>query len=276
MSKDEDRRLQRFARSQAPRLTGIVRDLEKRLLDELILKNGPIGAQEIKFICQEYAQDYERLSEILYKSLKRFISWDGTDDFAHRRKDILGRLLVSRFENQIEGRSNVGIYGGALPRFAVTGILDAFRGLIGSEIFDDLRPEVTHIHARILEQLSDEEETSPWEAFYRDPQSVICVLRMVARLADRFQKYEKRKKWMIDYINVHVSPADDDLDPSHLNWKFGPMHFTNVMNAFVQDAKDMMSSTKNYSTLQNHFSEAEITVIQQFIDKLSADTPAAI
>ena len=236
MSKDDDRRLKRFAKSQAPRLTGVVRDLEKRLLDELILKNGPIGEQEIKFICQEYAQDHDRLSEILFKSLKRFTLWDGTDDFSQRRKDILGRLLVSRFEDQIEGRSQVGIYGGALPRFAVSGILNAFRGLIGSEIFDELRQEVTHIHARILEKVDDDEGSSPWDLFYRDPQAVICVLRMVARLADRFEKYEKRKKWMIDYINVHVSPADDDTDPSHTNWTFGRMHFANIMNAFVQDA----------------------------------------
>lgn len=275
MTKEEDRRLQRFAKSQAPRLTGIVRDLEKRLLDELILKNGPIGEQEIKFICQEYAHDYDRLAQVLYKTLKKFSTWDGDEGFNQRRKNILGRLLVSRFENQIEGRSNMGIYSGALPRFAVTGILDAFRGLIGTEIFDELRHEVTHIHARILEDLEEDEGSAPWEAFYRDPKSIICVMRMVSRLADRFQKYEKRKKWMIDYINVNVSPADDDLDPSHTNWSFSSMHFSNVMNAFVQDARDMMSSTKNYSVLQNHFSDAEITSMQQFIDKLAADMPVA-
>ena len=79
---------------------------------------------------------------------------------------------------------------------------------------------------------------------------------------------------MIDYINVHVSPAEDDTDPSHTNWKFSSMHFSNIMNAFVQDARNMMSSTKSYSTLQNYFSESEITTMQQFIDKLTSEKPA--
>lgn len=274
MSNDEDPRLKRFAKSQAPRLASVVRDLEKRLLDELILRNGPIGEQEIKFICQESARDYERLSMVLYKTLKRFSTWDESNDFSHRRQNILGRLLVSRFENQIEGRSDMGIYGGALPRFAVTGILDAFKGLIGSEIFDELRHEVTHIHAAILENNEDNEAGAVWDEFYRHQQSIICVLRMVSRLADKFKKYDKRKKWMIDYINVHVSPDDDDTDPSHTNWKFSNMHFTSIMNAFVQDARDMMSDTKKYAKLQNHFSEDEIACIEQFIDKLSAEATA--
>jgi len=278
MSNDEDRHLKRFAKNQAPRLAGIVRNLEKRLLEELILKDGPIGAKEIKFVCQESSRDYNHLSNVLYKTLKRFTLWNGSDDFSLRRQDILGRLLVSRFENQIEGRSDDGIYAGALPRFAVVGILDAFRGLIGTEIFDELRQEVNHIHARILENHEDDEDDEtdiPWDEFYHDPQSAICVLRMVSRLASRFQKYEKRKRWMIDYINVHVSPDEDDDDPSHTNWKFSNMHFANVMNAFVQDARNMMSNTKNYSNLQNHFSDDEIVCIQQFLDKLSGEVLAA-
>ena len=274
MSNDEDPRLKRFAKNQAPRLASIVRELEKRLLDELILRNGPIGEQEIKFICQESARDYERLSSVLYKTLKRLSTWDESNDFSHRRQNVLGRLLVSRFENQIEGRSDMGIYGGALPRFAVTGILDAFKGLIGSEIFDELRHEVLHIHAGILEDNEDHEAGAVWEEFYKHPQSIICVLRMVSRLAEKFKKYDKRKKWMIDYINVHVAPGDDDTDPSHTNWKFSNMHFTSIMNAFVQDAKDMMSDTKKYSKLQNHFSEDEISCMEQFIDKLAAEATA--
>ncbi|MBT6179129.1 MAG: hypothetical protein HOI23_17935 [Deltaproteobacteria bacterium] len=274
MSHDEDPRLKRFAKSQAPRLASIIRDLEKRLLDELILRNGPIGEKEIKFLCQESARDYDRLSSVLYKTLKRLNSWDDDNDFSHRRQNILGRLLVSRFENQIEGRSEMGIYGGALPRFAVTGILDAFKGLIGSEIFDELRHEVTHIHAAILENNEDSEAGAVWEEFYNNQQSIICVLRMVSRLAQRFQKYDKRKKWMIDYINVNVSPSEDDTDPSHTNWKFSNMHFTSVMNAFVQDARNMMGNTKSYAKLQNHFSEEEITGIGSFIDKLSAEVTA--
>jgi len=274
MSHDEDPRLKRFAKSQAPRLASIIRELEKRLLDELILRNGPIGEKEIKFLCQESARDYDRLSSVLYKTLKRLNSWDADNDFSHRRQNILGRLLVSRFENQIEGRSEMGIYGGALPRFAVTGILDAFKGLIGSEIFDELRHEVTHIYAAILENNEDSDAGAVWEEFYNNQQSIICVLRMVSRLAQRFQKYDKRKKWMIDYINVNVSPSEDDTDPSHTNWKFSNMHFTSIMNAFVQDARNMMGNTKSYAKLQNHFSEEEITGIGAFIDKLSAEVTA--
>ena len=91
MSHDEDPRLKRFAKSQAPRLASIIRELEKRLLDELILRNGPIGEKEIKFLCQESARDYDRLSSVLYKTLKRLNSWDDDNDFSHRRQNILGR-----------------------------------------------------------------------------------------------------------------------------------------------------------------------------------------
>ena len=135
MSEEKDRRMRRFAKGHARKLAPLINTLEQRLIQESVEHDGPIDAKDIKAICSTMARDYNVLGRFIYQLLKLYDGWDGKGDFRHQRKDILGRLLVHQFEGLIEGKHPKGVYGGALPRFGISGILRAFRGLVGTEIF---------------------------------------------------------------------------------------------------------------------------------------------
>ena len=134
MTEDKDRRMKRFAKGHARKLAPLINTLEQRLIQETIEGGSPINAKEIKAICSTMSREFNVLSRFIYQILKLYEGWDGKGDFRHQRKDILGRLLVHQFEELIEGVHPKGVHGGALPRFAISGILRAFRGLVGSEI----------------------------------------------------------------------------------------------------------------------------------------------
>ena len=275
MSSEDERRMKRFARQRATTLSVIVREVEERLLSEVIHRDGPIGEKEIRFACEQTANDLDLLESASYKLIRRFSLWDENSEYRSKRRDILGRLLVSRFEDQIEGRGAGSIYGGALPRFAIAGILGAIRGLIGTEIFDELQTDVTKIHNRLADGYEDSNAKEVWADLYEDPQAILCVVRMISRLAARFKKYDKRKRWTIEYVNVHVSPDINDSDPSHATWRFTRLHFSNIMNAFVRDARIMLNDTHGYQRMQEYFSDDEIRDMQLFIDQLATEiTPS--
>ena len=273
MTEDKDRRMRRFAKGHARKLAPLINTVEQRLIQETIEGGQPIDAKDIKAICSTMSRDYNVLGRFIYQLLKLYDGWDGKGDFRHQRKDILGRLLVHQFEKLIEGKHPKGIYGGALPRFSISGILRAFRGLVGSEIFDELRDEVNTIHTRICDESEQTESESLWAKFYEEDDAKLCVVRIVARLAIRFEKYKKRKKWMIDFINVHVGPlqTDEDGDPVDNPWIFTEKHFVEVMYHFTSNTRDQLADPKSYNRLKHYFDEAELESIQRLVDKVAGE-----
>ena len=273
MAEDKDKRMRRFAKGHARKLAPLVNTVEQRLIQETIEGNQPIDAKAIKAICSTMSRDYNVLGRFIYQLLKLYDGWDGKGDFRHQRKDILGRLLVHQFEGLIEGKHAKGIYGGALPRFSISGILRAFRGLVGSEIFDELRDEVNSIHTRICDDNEQGESENLWARFYEESDAQLCVTRMIARLAIRFEKYDKRKRWMIDFINVHVGPlqTDEDGDPVENPWKFTEKHFVEVMAHFTSETREQLADPKSYTRLKHYFDEAELESIQRMIDKITSE-----
>jgi len=273
MTEDKDRRMKRFAKGHARKLVPLINTLEQRLIQETIEGGSPISAKEIKAICSTMSREFNVLSRFIYQILKLYEGWDGKGDFRHQRKDILGRLLVHQFEELIEGVHPKGVHGGALPRFAISGILRAFRGLVGTEIFDELRDEVNATHTRICDATEGGESEELWAEFYEHENAKLSVVRIVGRLAERFEKYKKRKKWMMDFINVHVAPlqTDEDGDPVDNPWQFTAKHFVEVMYHFSSNTRDQLADPKAYNQLKHYFDESELESMQRLIDKVATE-----
>ncbi|MEE2959661.1 MAG: hypothetical protein VYA34_02870, partial [Myxococcota bacterium] len=174
MVTDKQRGMRRFAKGHGPKLRILINILEQRLIQEAAEHdNASIETTQIEEICHSLSEDISTLSNLVYQILDAYHNWDEQEEFQHKRKDVLGRLLVNEFEYMLEGR------GGELPRIAISGILRSFRGLVGVEIFEELKITVNTLHQKITKEMGEgAPAVAIWKKFFAHPGAKLSLIRV--------------------------------------------------------------------------------------------------
>ena len=123
------------------------------LIEQAKAHGGTISAEQISSAL-ETLRGQNKLFDAAWMTLEADLDTVKTRQNAAVRHDPLGRLLVSRFAHQLEGREAGDLEHGALSREILQPFFKVIRMMVGMDMLQEIDGEIQ----TIIEQHADEED----------------------------------------------------------------------------------------------------------------------
>jgi hypothetical protein len=96
------------------------------------------------------------------------------------------------------------------------------------------------------------------------------MVRLALQIAPHFKKYNRRRDWFINMINVHIAPVQVDNNGNRVAnpWEFTERHFVDMMLRFTRDAQSILDRPDGESRLRSEFDADQVDGFLFWIEKL--------
>ena len=194
------------------------------------------------------------------------------------RSDLIGRIVVSRFESILRTPDNNTISDRNLPRSIIPPFFRALRMMIGTGTLDEVQATLDQTVDEMKKENPAIAAENLWDSLKASPQTCAISVALFVRISMCFDKYDYRKDWFVRLLNTMLGgrvlvqePTILEPNPSSMEWFFEPRHFVELMNCLSQDCRNLLNQPNGPKTVEESFEEGSLKAVQELISKIDAD-----
>ncbi|RCK30208.1 hypothetical protein TH9_19405 [Thalassospira xiamenensis] len=237
------------------------------LMEQAKAHGGTISTDQISSAL-EILRGQDKLFDAAWMTLETDVDTVKARQNAAVRHDPLGRLLVSRFAHQLEGREAGDLEHGALSREILQPFFKVIRMMVGMDMLQEIDGEIQ----TIIDQHADEDDelrdpTDYWDHLAEEPQVANRLNLVFARMALHFKDYERRKQWMIQLIN-------DNLPHGDHAWVFTEEHCARLLRSLFRDVRAALSKPERSAELVAKLGSENVETLRNVMAALDRDIAA--
>ena len=233
------------------------------LMEQAKAHGGTVSTDQISSAL-ETLRGQDKLFDAAWMTLETDVDTVKARQNAAVRHDPLGRLLVSRFAHQLEGREAGDLEHGALSREILQPFFKVIRMMVGMDMLQEIDREIQTIidqHAELRDP------TDYWDHLAEEPQVANRLNLVFARMALHFKDYERRKQWMIQLIN-------DNLPHGDHAWVFTEEHCARLLRSLFRDVRAALSKPERSAELVAKLGSENVETLRNVMAALDRDIAA--
>ncbi len=237
------------------------------LMEQAKAHGGTVSTDQISSAL-ETLRGQDKLFDAAWMTLETDVDTVKARQNAAVRHDPLGRLLVSRFAHQLEGREAGDLEHGALSREILQPFFKVIRMMVGMDMLQEIDGEIQ----TIIDQHADEDDelrdpTDYWDHLAEEPQVANRLNLVFARMALHFKDYERRKQWMIQLINDNLPHGDNA-------WVFTEEHCARLLRSLFRDVRAALSKPERSAELVAKLGSENVETLRNVMAALDRDIAA--
>jgi len=194
------------------------------------------------------------------------------------RSDLVGRVVVSRFESILRTPENNVVSDQSLPRSIIPPFFRALRMMIGTATLDSVQDTLDQTVESYKEENPNIASEKLWETLKGSPQTCAVSVALFVRISMCFDRYGYRKSWFVQLVNTMLGdkvlarePTLLEPNPDLMDWTFSPNHFVQLMNCLSQDCRKLLEQPDGASTIEEKFEAGSLEAVQALLSKIDED-----
>lgn len=258
----------RPASAPEPSISEVLENLHRRLARAATDQNGTLSLREIHRILDAAEEELPRPRNLT--GLERQRSPKGSPD---ARQELVGRVLVGRFESLLSPEGVPPTKEAPLPRGIIAPLFRALRMMIGSM-------SLQQAHETLLEEVNKLQSDSPelsseklWEILQHHPATVGLSIQLFSRVAISFaDRYTERRDWFVRFINTLLSSLDTPrLVDDEPRWSFSNRHCVAVLQGLSSDTRALLAQPDGAKRLETELGVTNVSALNYLLKSLDQD-----
>ena len=250
--------------------------LHRLLIDSAIAQGGQLTVDKLEALMEAVRQELTNQMSGTPNAGKNELS--AFPPAYDSRSDLVGRVVVSRFESILRTPENNVLSDKSLPRSIIPPFFRALRMMIGTATLDEVQDTLD----QTVENYKKENPTIPseklWENLKESPQTCAVSVALFVRISMCFDKYDYRKDWFVELVNTMLGgrvlarePTLLEPNPDLIEWTFKPRHFLQLMNCLAQDCRKLLEQPDGLSAIEEQFETGSLQAIQSLLGEIDKD-----
>ena len=248
--------------------TEVLEKFHQRLLDTATDNDGSINVDQIQAIFKEIQRELPSPPTLTGPERKE-LPKSGDD----ARQELVGRILVSRFESLLSPPNAPPSTSSPLPRAIIPPFFRALRMMIGSSTLQQA-------HEFLLDEVNALKNTTPplsteelWEELQNHPGTIRLSIQLFSKMATSFEgHYLNRLDWFVRLVNTLLSSPSTPPIAADNQWTFSQKHCVAILVGLSSDTRSFLAQPDGAKLLKNELGISNLEPIYYLLEQLCAET----
>ncbi len=173
------------------------------------------------------------------------------------------RLMVNTFVHLLPTDEQIPVPGKHISRRVIPGFVNAMTQMLGEESADKY---VEICRTRVSRLKAQHGNSFNWEMVHHDPDAAEVVLEVLITICHHFVDLKKRRRWLTDVINGHMSAPTASQDIP-----FEEMECHRLISAMYQPLRDAMNTSDDEERITERFGRDRARMLRVVFAEITRD-----